>query len=306
MLKMWKILQDRRVIFVFSILAILSLALLSNALKAMDFLPSQPIGRNDSAQPVTEMDTEPFVVLIQTAIAAPLWKQVVFWVGIFLLTALVASFLDPKLRRKILAILLRVSLFTIGIVYLLKLKPDLLADLFRQLEGAAGDAASSPQTDVPPPVFEPPQDSNWLSILIGFGVVVLSVILIARAHRFWTELQRSRGHAASMPLREIAVIARDSLSRLRTETNYENAIIECYDRMSGVVAKKRNLHRAHAMTSSEFAVNLTRAGLPRGPVEDLTRLFESVRYGKQKVGQAEINRAVDYLTSILAYCGETA
>jgi hypothetical protein len=128
----------------------------------------------------------------------------------------------------------------------------------------------------------------------------------ARAHRFWTELQRSRGHAASMPLREIAVIARDSLSRLRTETNYENAIIECYDRMSGVVAKKRNLHRAHAMTSSEFAVNLTRAGLPRGPVEDLTRLFESVRYGKQKVGQAEINRAVDYLTSILAYCGETA
>lgn len=303
---MRKILEDRRVILVLSILTILSLILISNSLTGMDFLPSQPIGRNTPAQPAVDLDRESFVVVMESMISAPLWKQIVFFVGVFLLTAVIASFLDPKLRRKILYIFFRVTLFTLAVLYLLKLKPDLFADLFRQFEGVVEDAASSSQTDIPPPVFEPPQGSNWVSILIGVGIIALSMILLSRVYQYWTELQQARRRAVSMPLKEIAVIARESLGRLRTETNYENAIIECYDRMSNAVAKKRNLHRVYAMTPSEFAVNLMRAGLPRTPVENLTRLFESVRYGKQKVGQGEIDQAVDYLTSILDYCGEAA
>jgi hypothetical protein len=74
--------------------------------------------------------------------------------------------------------------------------------------------------------------------------------------------------------------------------------------MSDVIAKRQGLQRAHAMTPSEFATRLTRAGLPRDPIETLTGLFESVRYGKRPAGQMEINQAINSLKSILAYCGE--
>jgi hypothetical protein len=74
--------------------------------------------------------------------------------------------------------------------------------------------------------------------------------------------------------------------------------------MSNVVNSKRGLQREHAMTPAEFASRLERAGLPREPVDRLTRLFESTRYGSHKSGTPEITEAVTCLTSILKYCGE--
>ena len=106
------------------------------------------------------------------------------------------------------------------------------------------------------------------------------------------------------PLTEIAEIARASLKDIASGQNSNNVIIQCYERMSHVVGAKRGLHREHAMTPTEFASRLERAGVPRGPILRLTRLFESVRYGGHASGQPEIDEAVACLTSILKYCGE--
>jgi hypothetical protein len=49
---------------------------------------------------------------------------------------------------------------------------------------------------------------------------------------------------------------------------------------------------------------LEKAGLPREPVNRLTRLFESVRYGARTSAQSDVDEAIACLTSILKYCGE--
>ena len=74
--------------------------------------------------------------------------------------------------------------------------------------------------------------------------------------------------------------------------------------MSEVVSRTRGLSRQEAMTPTEFAFRLKRAGLPGDSVQRLTHLFESVRYGARKPAKNEINEAVSCLNVILHYCGE--
>jgi hypothetical protein len=81
-------------------------------------------------------------------------------------------------------------------------------------------------------------------------------------------------------------------------------IVNCYLRMSDVVADKRRLQREIAMTPQEFAVRLERAGLPGDPVRRLTGLFEMVRYGDRKSAPRDVTEAVNCLNAILRSCGE--
>jgi hypothetical protein len=163
--------------------------------------------------------------------------------------------------------------------------------------------AITPQAEtVPPPVFVPPQEVSWLSYAVALGVILLMIFSIWWGNRIWNRIRELS--APQEPLKDIAKIARESLADLKAGRQYENAIIECYDRMSEAIEKKQGLHRSHEMTPSEFATRLTRAGLPRGPIEKLTDLFELVRYGKHPAGQVEINQAIQSLTAILSYCGE--
>jgi hypothetical protein len=128
----------------------------------------------------------------------------------------------------------------------------------------------------------------------------LSIALLWVVNRWW----QKRKLLAHQPLKEIADIARLSLKDLESGEDSRDAIIQCYDRMSHVVDAKRGLYREHSMTPAEFVSRLEKAGLPRGPVTRLTRLFESARYGGHVSDAVEINEAKACLTSILKYCGE--
>jgi hypothetical protein len=96
------------------------------------------------------------------------------------------------------------------------------------------------------------------------------------------------------------------LNDLNTGRDSSDVIINCYLRMSDVVADKRKLQREIAMTPQEFALRLERAGLPGDAVGRLTRLFEIVRYGDRKSAPKDVNEAVSCLNTILHYCGEAA
>ncbi|HSG44363.1 MAG TPA: DUF4129 domain-containing protein, partial [Anaerolineales bacterium] len=105
-------------------------------------------------------------------------------------------------------------------------------------------------------------------------------------------------------LREIAKVARTSLRDLSDGRESTDVILNCYFRMSDVVADKKNIRRENAMTPGEFSRRLEQSGLPGDAVRRLTRLFETVRYGNRKAGPQETNEAVACLTTILQYCGE--
>jgi hypothetical protein len=123
-----------------------------------------------------------------------------------------------------------------------------------------------------------------------------------RVSRVWRE---HAGRSGGKSLNEIARIARSSLRELSSARESTDVILNCYFRMSDVVADKRKLQRGAAVTPAEFAMRLEQAGLPGEAVKKLTRLFESVRYGGHRSGPTEVNEAVACLTTILHYCGET-
>jgi hypothetical protein len=299
---MQKMFQDKRTVLGISVLALFALVFLTNALGQMDFQPSHPIGGASAEQGVVAPPADASRIL-EIVSEVPFWKQVLLMASVFLFLVVATSLLGPELRKKVLRLFLRVAISMLLLIYLIKKQPELFTQLFGGLAAMNQNPAITPQAEtVPPPVFVPPQEVNWLSYAVALGIILLMIFSIWWGNRIWNRIRELS--APHEPLKDIAKIARESLADLRLGRQYENAIVECYDRMSEAIAKKQGLQRSHEMTPSEFATRLTRAGLPRDPIEKLTDLFELVRYGKRPAGQVEINQAIHCLTAILSYCGE--
>jgi len=207
------------------------------------------------------------------------------------------------MRKRLLRQIIRFVLGGLLLVYLLKLKPDLFEGLFPFFNMAAGQGdPSQPEAVAPPPVFEPPQVSGWISFLVTFAIILLAAFLFWRINRWWSLFKPTA--KSPSPLDEIAEAARLSLRNLSSNGSTHDKIIQCYADMTRVVDARRGLFREYAMTPAEFALRLENAGLPREPVIRLTRLFEAVRYGARTSTQGDVNEAIACLTSILKYCGE--
>jgi len=298
---MQKLFEDKRAVLSIAILALLSLVLLTGSLRGIDFRPGEPIGRPNSAGLNAPVELEK---MITTAAEVPFLQQVAFWVSLFIVVVLCASLLSPELRKRLILGFIRLALFALVFLNIVEKNPGMLDGFFNQWN-LANDLAVDTQTEVAPvPVFEPPHVSNWFSYFIALVVVLLAAVSLWWFGRLWRQIREFS--STREPLDELALIAHRSLGELKSGMNFENTILECYARMSTALDKRKGLRREDAMTPGEFASRLILAGLPREPVERLTRLFEAVRYGKQPAGEAQINEAVTSLGSILHYCGEQA
>jgi hypothetical protein len=292
-----RLLKDKRVILFLSFLALFSLVVLASTIRDVTFRPARHFSQEES-----EIVRIPVGQIIRSISEVPLEEQIAFLVFLFLFGALALSLLSPEMRKKLLKQLFRLTVSMILILYLLKIKPDILAGLFPSL-ALGGQSASSPVESIAPPVFEPPHISSWLSFFIALGIVLLIAVFFWRIYR-WRMLYKDASE--TQQLDEIAGIARSSLSDLSSgHGSAQDIIIQCYRDMSRVVVARRGLYREYAMTASEFAARLEKAGLPRDPVNRLTHLFESVRYGARTSVQGDVDEAIACLTSIVKYCGES-
>jgi hypothetical protein len=296
-----KVFKDKRAILVVSILALFSLVVLASAINNVAFRPPRHLSREEA-----EVIRVPVGELVQSLANIPLEKEIALLVMLLLFGVLVVALLPPELRKKLLKELLRVALGILLLLYLLKLKPDLLQGLFSIFNQEMHKSAPTPAAEgVPPPTFEPPHVSGWLSFFVALCILLFLVFLFRRIYRWWHV--RREAFNSLTPLDEIAEIARASLRDLSSRNGLaQDKIVQCYADMSRVVGARRGLHREYAMTASEFAARLEKAGLPREPVNRLTHLFESVRYGARISVQRDVDEAVTCLTSILKYCGDGA
>jgi hypothetical protein len=80
------------------------------------------------------------------------------------------------------------------------------------------------------------------------------------------------------------------------------AIVACYARMAAALTEARGIERPEAMTAREFEGLLGELGLPRGPVHELTRLFEAARYGGRPPTTEQEARAIACLGPIVDAC----
>jgi hypothetical protein len=76
--------------------------------------------------------------------------------------------------------------------------------------------------------------------------------------------------------------------------------------MSQTLQSEKGIQRGEAMTPYEFEQKLLARGFPARPIQQLTKLFEQVRYGRQQPGENEKQVAVESLGEIIAYCKERA
>jgi len=294
---MRRILSQKRFILLLSFMALVLLVLLASALRDVDFQAGRALGRAESQTVQYSVERT-----IREIADVPLWKQALFWVLLFLLVLLVSSILSPELRKRLIRMFLVFTFSFWAIFYLLENKllvlPDLTIGAGEIPEGTAADEI------LPIPAFIPPDLPNWANFLISLGVIVAVLALTWGLSRWWMRINSLRISPDSLD--DLAAIAQSSLDDLAAGGDWDDVIVACYARMSEVISRKRGLNRKAATTPAEFARRLEQAGLPGTPVQQLTRLFESVRYGAKASSQNEIDEAVSCLTAILHSCGEVA
>jgi hypothetical protein len=278
------------------LIVILTVVLFAPSLGAVDFEPARPVG--------FEARSEGRLVFPALSIPedTPLWKIFALWLAIVVNLALVLLMLSPELRKRIIRQLIR---FALGVLlFLLLLRYRVLQwpqpELDPAAAGSAGPSVPAPPLEVP--VFQPPQVASWVTYAVSLLLLWLVLLGAFLVHRAWQQ-HRSRRLTA---IDDIAGIARASLAELAEGRHWNDVVIQVYARMNEAVWLDRGLHRESSATPREFAARLSRIGLPTSSVDELTRLFETVRYGGSVSDASVGQRATACLESILIACKATA
>lgn len=157
------------------------------------------------------------------------------------------------------------------------------------------DIAPSPSAGISTtPLERPPSALIWF-VAIGFTIAIGLLILKIFAKR----AQRSQ---LEDPLMQQA---KNAMQALLAGKEFENIIIQCYLQMTNALQEEFGIERGYQMTTREFQDWLEFKGLPRIPVQNLTKLFEKVRYGKQHFDQLDQKIALDSLGEILQFAERT-
>ena len=163
--------------------------------------------------------------------------------------------------------------------------------------GLGGEGGQEEIVPSAPPLEFSANPSEWVVLAASLGLVLLLVIIAGLA--VWFFLRRRQ---AEQPLKRIAVEAQTALDALQSGGDLKNIVIRCYFEMSRVIREQRGIQRDKAMTPREFEMELERRGLPREPVQKLTRVFEEVRYGTKEPGEREKFLATISLSEIVEAC----
>jgi hypothetical protein len=276
-------------VVVFSGLAIVAIVLLAAGLADLEFLPGRPLARRAQAEDTLGAF---FGKLPGTEICGFLFMAVYFIAILLLPIAIVYVIISPDARRRVLRSL-GLLLWLLALYVVMRGRPDLLEEFQLQPSGFSSPdglklrtvdfAASFPQ---------------WAVLLTTIGLAVFTAAALVGAA--WFLWRRSRPPAS--PLEELAREAQEALDALEDGAEVKDTVMRCYFEMSRVLSEQRGLRRAKAMTPREFERQLKETGLPDRHVEQLTRLFERVRYGARVPEEEEEHQAIACLTAIVQAC----
>lgn len=288
--------QKKLWILLLAALALGSLTVLAVSLDEISFGEAQRFHQEEAdKRPQFSMEN-----VVDAGTDGPSWKHILLLSLVALMVVLVGLLVSPEMRKRLFALFMRMAI-TVFLIYYLSVNYGESLLGFQSFEGVAGQSAPPANTQ-PMPEFQAPEVSPMLSYFVSFACALTWIAIMWGLYQGWKKITALK---TKEPLDEIARIARSSLNDLSSGRDSSDVIINCYLRMSEVVADKRNLHRESSMTPQEFALRLERAGLPGDAVRRLTGLFEVVRYGDRKSAPKDVTEAVSCLNSILHYCGET-
>ena len=139
---------------------------------------------------------------------------------------------------------------------------------------------------------------DWISYLSSFVFVFLVLLVV------WIVWRRRQ--ASAFTLEMVTKEAQFAIDELQAGEDLGDVILKCYYEMARALDQHRSVRRKEGMTPREFEGRLIKLGLPEEPVSQLTRLFESVRYGAKKPGKDAESQAIVCLDEIVKFGREVA
>ena len=153
------------------------------------------------------------------------------------------------------------------------------------------EVVSSPSVGISTsPLGRPPREFIWF---VAIGFILATGLFIIRIFR--RQVQPS--HIEDPLLQQ----AKNAIQALRAGKDFKNVIIQCYLQMTNALQEERGIERNNDMTAREFQDWLEFKGWPRVPVQNLTDLFEKVRYGRQDLGETDEKIALHSLSEIIQF-----
>jgi hypothetical protein len=270
--------------------AIGALMLLAASLPQLSFRPGRAFILNGDDAPDTGSGALAASVrdlgYLRLAVAAIVLVVLIY----FALTLIFSAKLRWQLLRRLGQVLLVIVLFYLIISRLIG-RPETLPP--PQLADATPPPVQTPIGEPLPPFVAQP--APWLVALVSLA---LATLLIAGIWYFW---RRSRP-----VVNPISTLAQAAIESIQAGGDVQSVVLRCYLEMSQVLSQQRGVERDRAMTPREFAQHLAASGVRDQHVQQLTRLFESARYGAQPPSAQDERAAVECLTAIVqAYGGAT-
>lgn len=274
---------------------LLALLLLASSLNALELAEGKPVPYSEMAPTFSnsvENENAMSILLIIFRVA-----MIIVWilVPIFIIYLIISKQARKRFLRDM-ATLLPILFFLYWLTN---------SDLMRNREGEAGGMLGFNQPmeegviESPPvmPVFQPPPD--WVTTVTSLVLAAaLTAIVVLIIFAVWRRNRREE----ELPLQKIERRAQDALDELAAGGDLREVIQRCYFQMIDVLHEYRNIQRDRDVTPHEFEMLLTRHGLPRDPIHQLTMLFEQVRYGAHQPGRQDERLAISSLSAIVTAC----
>jgi hypothetical protein len=146
----------------------------------------------------------------------------------------------------------------------------------------------------PPDFVQNPPD--WF--LFTINALLLLVIFLC-VFLLWRKF-RPKSDTQAILVKEV----KRALSDLDSGFELKNVVIACYAQMCQSLQESKKISRKIAMTPREFEEHLSEAGIASTHIRQLTRLFESVRYGRKQTDIISEHEARLCLQSILEVYGD--
>jgi hypothetical protein len=215
----------------------------------------------------------------------------------------IISIFDKNARKRLLKDLLRIALILILLQYFLNNWQESLLQGDTGLQSSELLDPSELSGEVIPPSIFVANPQPWMFPLIA----VIAAVALALV-TFGVLLLLSKRFRGGQPrYLNIANNAQNALDEIKEDRfEFSDVIIRCYAEMSQTLADEKDILRSKAMTTHEFEQELLSKGFPARPVQQLTRLFEQVRYGHQQTSNNQKQVAMQALGDIIAFCRRRA
>ncbi|NPE31513.1 DUF4129 domain-containing protein [Methanococcoides sp. SA1] len=126
--------------------------------------------------------------------------------------------------------------------------------------------------------------------------IVLVVLFLGTVYLIYRKIRLINKYNQRSDIKDITI---EALKDIAAGGNYAHVILRCYNEMILTLQKEMGIVRNKSITPHEFQNHLIGEGLPKDDVEQLTSLFERVRYGNRVLNTDEEQKAEACLKSVI-------